>query len=69
MAIPNLHGKQVLITGAGSGIGRAAALAFARQGAHIIVADIQLLALESVKKEIEALGVTCRPWMSRAKRR
>ncbi len=59
MAIPNLHGKQVLITGAGSGIGRAAALAFARRGAHIIASDIQLAPLETVKEEVEALGVSC----------
>lgn len=59
MAISDLHGKQVLITGAGSGIGRAVALAFARRGAHIIASDIKTAPLEAVKKEVEALGVAC----------
>lgn len=35
-----LNGKTALVTGAGSGIGRAIALAYAREGAQIIVADI-----------------------------
>jgi NAD(P)-dependent dehydrogenase (short-subunit alcohol dehydrogenase family) len=35
-----LEGKSAIITGAGSGIGRAAALVFAREGARIIVADV-----------------------------
>ena len=59
MAIKNLKGKQVLITGAGSGIGRATAIAFAKRGANIIASDIQLAPLEAVKQEIEALGVSC----------
>lgn len=59
MAITNLKRKQVLITGAGSGIGRAAAIAFAKRGANIIASDIQMAPLEAVKQEIEALGVSC----------
>ena len=36
----NLKGKSVIVTGSGSNIGRAIALAFAREGAHVTVAEI-----------------------------
>jgi NAD(P)-dependent dehydrogenase (short-subunit alcohol dehydrogenase family) len=38
--MPQFDGKVALVTGAGSGIGRAAALAFAREGARVVVCDI-----------------------------
>ncbi len=49
-----LDHKIALVTGAGSGIGREIALLYARQGAHVIIADIQLSAAQSVVAEIAA---------------
>ncbi|WP_026035317.1 SDR family NAD(P)-dependent oxidoreductase [Cupriavidus sp. BIS7] len=59
MAVPHLKGKQVLVTGAASGIGRATALAFARQGANLVISDINPALLESTADAARALGVQC----------
>jgi NAD(P)-dependent dehydrogenase (short-subunit alcohol dehydrogenase family) len=57
--VRNLKGKQVLVTGAASGIGLECALAFARRGANIVISDINATALEKVRGEIAAMGVRC----------
>jgi len=49
-------GKQVLVTGSTSGIGRAAALAFGRLGADVIVHGRDATAGATVVEELEALG-------------
>jgi meso-butanediol dehydrogenase / (S,S)-butanediol dehydrogenase / diacetyl reductase len=51
-----LAGKSAIITGAGRGIGKATALLFAREGADVLVPDLDLAGSEAVASEIRALG-------------
>lgn len=51
-----LAGKVSVITGAGSGIGRAAALLFAREGARVVVADLERDAAERTVQMIRDAG-------------
>lgn len=50
-------GRTAVVTGGGSGIGRAIVLALAGAGANVVVADIELDAAEAVAKEAAAAGV------------
>src|SRR4051794_41886879 len=57
-------GKVAFVTGATSGIGRATALAFAREGANVVVADVAAEGNQETARLIEqaggqALAVTC----------
>lgn len=49
----NFNGKTTLVTGAAAGIGRAVAHKFAENGANLVLIDIDIQKLETVKKEIE----------------
>lgn len=52
----NLNGRIAIVTGAGSGIGREAALAFARAGAGVALVDRDEQAAMQVARDIESLG-------------
>jgi NAD(P)-dependent dehydrogenase (short-subunit alcohol dehydrogenase family) len=54
--VPSLHGRTVLITGAASGIGKATAVAAAREGARLVLTDLQADALDEVVAEIAGQG-------------
>jgi 3-oxoacyl-[acyl-carrier protein] reductase len=51
-----LDDQVVVVTGAGSGIGRATALAVAAEGGTVVVADVNLDSASSVKNEVETAG-------------
>src|SRR6267142_1976589 len=49
-------GKTIIISGAGSGIGRATALIFAREGANVVCADLNEAAARQTAEQITAQG-------------
>src|SRR5437660_1118917 len=51
-----LDGRVVVITGAGSGIGAASALAMAKEGARVVVVDLNEASAKSTVEQIEKAG-------------
>lgn len=51
-----LADRVAIVTGAGSGIGRAGALIMAQEGAHVVVADLNRNGAEETLRQIEAAG-------------
>jgi len=56
-----LKGMVALVTGAAQGIGKATAEVFAKEGASVVLNDINEEVLNKAAKDIEALGVECLP--------
>ncbi|MRR09630.1 SDR family NAD(P)-dependent oxidoreductase, partial [bacterium] len=52
-----LQNKTAIVTGAAQGIGKAIALALAREGANVVVSDVNLEQAQQTAMEVEALGV------------
>ena len=53
------RGKVVLVTGGGTGIGRATATAFARTGARVAICGRRPQPLEEARMELEGAGAEC----------
>ena len=56
MKMPDLASRAAIVTGAAMGIGRASALALAREGAAVTIADVDEAAGNKTKADIEAAG-------------
>ena len=56
-----LKNKVALVTGAGRGIGKATAIALAREGASVVVNDVDLQSAEETADEITAMGCKALP--------
>ena len=52
-----MTGRVAVVTGAASGIGKALAIAFAAEGAKVVLADVEEEALEAARLDVAALGV------------
>ena len=52
----DFHGKLLVITGGGSGIGRETAFAFARRGAEVVLSDVNLVAVKQTAAMIDEAG-------------
>jgi NAD(P)-dependent dehydrogenase (short-subunit alcohol dehydrogenase family) len=61
LMIPLLRGKSVIITGAASGIGRAAALVASREGARLVLADSDLHGVEETADLVRSEGGAAQP--------
>ncbi|CAM4086386.1 SDR family oxidoreductase [Kerstersia similis] len=57
-----LQGKIVIVTGAGSGIGEAAAMLLAQEGAHLCVVDLSAAAARRVATQIQDAGGSADAW-------
>ena len=51
-----LRDRVAVITGSASGIGRASAIEFAKEGASIVIVDVNLDGARETVKEIESVG-------------
>jgi NAD(P)-dependent dehydrogenase (short-subunit alcohol dehydrogenase family) len=60
----DLHGHAALVTGAGDGVGRAAALALARSGAAVMVNDLNPDRADRIADEIAAAGGRALAWQA-----
>ncbi len=58
----SLKGAVALVTGAGSGMGRATAQVFASEGAHVAVTDYVEESAKTVAKDLVAVGLSAHAW-------